>query len=223
MLASVGLAVGGVAGAGPVRAADATGASVKVANGTAKLGGGCIQLRTTIRPPAGATSWDATTEVDETTGSGYSSGSTDAPATGTLQHCPTLEGVGRFHWTSTLTYRTGDSDTESTASFSGTYTIAKARRTGTLKISDRTPRYGQKVTFRTCIPGPRYVDYKLQVQVGKTKIETSPALTTGSRGCDSLSAVWPKSKLVPKYRLYVPGEDTINRYVGPWLTVRGHA
>lgn len=222
VLASVAMAVGSLATPAQAAPAQAAAANVKIPSSvTVPLGGNCFDIPVRIQPPSGTDDWTLETEVASSTVSDYAYGYNDRAATSQMLHCPGLDGVGKFSWKSTLTWSTDDGETERTSRFSGTYTVVKAKRTGKLTISDRTPRFGQKITLKMCIPGPRYVDYKFQMKVaGKTHTTTS---TTGSKGCETVKLKWPRTKQAIKFRMQIPGDDVAKKYVGKWVTVRGHA
>ena len=86
--------------AGPAQAATANVAVA--ATGTAVLSGKCIQLPVRIQPPTGVSHWTVETEVADGLGSSFASGDDDSPASDNLQHCPILDGVGKFRWTATM-------------------------------------------------------------------------------------------------------------------------
>ncbi len=226
-LAGSAAVVGGTR-AGPAQAASAApaarAATAKVtvaATGTAVLSGKCIQLPVRIQPPTGVSHWTVETEVADALGSGFAFGDDDSPATSKLQHCPILDGVGKFHWKATMEWTDDSGESGGGQTFSGTFVIRKATRTGTLKISDTTPKYGQTVKFKVCIPGPRYVTYKLLVKAsGQTATRT---YDSGSTGCDTTKLKWPRTKKPVKYRLHIAGSDIAKAYDGKWVTVRGHA
>lgn len=75
--------------------------------------------------------------------------------------------------------------------------------------------------FKVCIPGPRYVTYKLLVKAaGQTATKT---YDSGSTGCDTRKLKWPKTKKPVKYQLHIGGSDIAKSSTGKWITVRGHA
>jgi hypothetical protein len=214
------VAVGLTSGAA-VQPAQAAAVSVNIPkSASVPLDGDCFQLPVQIQPPADVDHWSLDIDVDNA-GSGFEYGNDGRAAKGDLQHCPYVHGVGKFSWTAVMEWSDYDSGTDGQKSFAGTFTIHKATRTGKLKVSDTTPKFGQRVKFRTCIPGPRYVNYKLQVKsAGKT---ASKSYTTSSTGCDTRKLTWPKNKKAVKYRLSIPGDDVNKSFTSKWITVRGHA
>ncbi|WP_285619368.1 hypothetical protein [Kineosporia sp. NBRC 101677] len=201
-------------------AAAATAKVTVPKSATVPLDGDCFDLPVKIQPPSGVDHWSVDVDVANA-GSTFDYGDDDSAATAELQHCAGLDGVGRFTWSAKLEWGNFEQDTEGERTFSGSFTIHKAKRTGKLKISDTTPEYRQQVRFKTCVPGPRYVTYKLQVKAsGKTASKT---YSTGSTGCDTRKLKWPESRKPVKYRLHIPGDDTTKSFTGKWVTIRGHA
>lgn len=220
ILASVGVVVGTLAVPAQAGVTEVAAGLSVAKTATVPLDGKCLRLPVAIQPPTGVTRWNVDLDVTNAA-TGYTYGLDDSAASYRLQHCAGLYGVGRFEWSATLEWSDSATDSEGSQTFTGSYTIGKAKRTGTLKISDRTPRFGQRVTFKVCVPGPRYVSYKLQGKVGKQT--ASRSFSSGATGCTTTKLKWPKYKRPVQYRLSIPGSETVKPYTGKWVTVRGHA